>query len=124
MSVHANVPEADTFTTKGPYCYSADEIRQIRRDWSVPPEFTSSACFKCKKTANVVANAGGWHCTCGQYNLLDRNFRPKLHETPDLGPTAADVQAGFDDGDTGGSEDAGCRKASGGCSTDGGCGKS
>lgn len=53
--------------------------------------FVGDSCSQCKKTANV-AHCPGWFCQCGAYQVLPFYGGQIPHETPDIGPTASDIQ--------------------------------
>jgi len=54
--------------------------------------FTATCCGSCRKTANVISDAG-WFCTCGEYNILPWGDHQIPYEHPDLGPSRKKIRA-------------------------------
>ncbi len=99
MTVQAKVPEADTFKTEGPRDFTVAEIQDARRTWARFDGFSGETCGDCGAKANVLAHSPGWHCACGHYNIQSYTDHQMAHASPDYGPSAAVIQAGYVDDD-------------------------
>ena len=97
MTVKANVPDSEAFSTEGPYCFSAAEIATLAAREANFNGFSGDSCSSCSQTANVLHAQGGWHCTCGHFNFQGYTNAGALHDVPDLGPSQAVIEAGTAD---------------------------
>lgn len=114
LTLSAKTPEAEKFKTKGPRTFTVDEIRNARRTWARLDGFSGETCGDCGATANVLAFSPGWHCSCGHFNVQSYSHHQMAHASPDFGPSAAVIEAGYVD-DVSPSENGGDGKGSCGC---------
>lgn len=73
--------------------FTVDKIAEMAT-WQFFEGFTSATCGGCHKSANVPIGAG-WFCECGQYNVLPWHSYQIPYDTPDMGPSRSDIQAGY-----------------------------
>lgn len=77
------------------FMFTVRQITDAADTWANFNGFTGETCHGCKKTANVLAGGPGWICTCGEYNAQGLHDYRISHTSPDLGPDAETIQAGY-----------------------------
>lgn len=75
--------------------WSQEKIIEAATTWANFNGFTADTCWKCKRTANVLAGGPGWFCVCGYYSTLPWSGHQIPHDNPDLGPKQEDITAAY-----------------------------